>query len=518
MNRVCTILVQIVLFLTLLLSPSFAARIPNRRTGGEGLHSSLDINRRNKRYTGSVLPETKRISLLTPYGPIHVSLLTKNAPKTTAALIKAAELKSDRCSKCQFYRAEARPKGRGSKGPPYGLLQGSFGKSIPLPTKKEGRRRIVAGDVVVIPPTGEFYIALVDHDEWSNAHTVVGMVDDFVSTDLIAVQVVKTVVHPEYGTEMKIMKSPVSFTLSDDMAEMVMPMYKEGNEMMMMRGEEEEEEEDGSLAKASDDGLLEPGDDEEQEKDEDDVFGNEEEEADEEEADDDVFEPEDDEGLDEEQLPEEDEEQQYGLFQQDDDSIGDEDIITNNEDDDRDILNPDEEEDQEEEEEEDITTSFTRYEKPKRPSKKASHVKSTYRPSPISSSKKAPSRTRGSGTGRRKSPPRKHRFADEEEEDEDEEQEDMPQRTSWHSKTRTHTRKNRLYDEEEDAFQDDDGDISAFEDSLSKRRRNTNRRKAVEEEEDVFEDPVALRDTSRKRHKPRASKFERVDIRELPSW
>ncbi|WPT12830.1 hypothetical protein PSENEW3_00002671 [Picochlorum sp. SENEW3] len=515
MNRVCTILVQIVLFLTLLLSPSFAARIPNRRTGGEGLHSSLDTNRRSKRYTGGVLPETKRISLLTPYGPIHVSLLTKNAPKTTAALIKAAALRSDRCSKCQFYRAEARPKGRGSKGPPYGLLQGSFGKSIPLPTKKEGRRRIVAGDVVVIPPTGEFYIALLDHDEWSNAHTVVGMVDDFVSTDLIAVQVVKTVVHPEYGTEMKIMKSPVSFTLSDDMAEMVMPMYKEGNEMMMMgEEEEEEEEEDGSLAKASDDGLLEPGDDEEQEKDEDEVFGNEEEEAD-----DDVFEPEDDEGLDEEQ-PEEDEEQQYGLFQQDDDIVDDEDII-NNEDDVTAILNLDDEEDQEEaeedeeEEEEDITTSFTRYEKPKRPSKKASHVKSTYRPSPISS-KKAPSRTRGSGTGRRKSPPRKHRFADEEEEDE--EQEDMPQRTAWHSKTRTHTRKNRLDDEEEDAFQDDDRNIiSSFEDSLSKRRRNTNRR-AVEEEEDVFEDQVALRDTSRKRHKPRASKFERVDIRELPSW
>lgn len=506
MNRVCTILVQIVLFLTLLVSPSFAARIPNRRTGGEGLHSTLDTHRRSKRYNGGVLPETKRISLLTPYGPIHVSLLTKNAPKTTDALLKAAALRSTRCSKCQFYRAEARPKGRGSKGPPYGLLQGSFGKSIPLPTKKEGRRRIVAGDVVVIPPTGEFYIALVDHDEWSKAHTVVGMVDDFVSTDLIAVQVVKTVVHPEYGTEMKIMKSPVSFTLSDDMAEMVMPMYQEGNEMMAM----DEEEEDGSF-EASDDGLLEPRDDEEQEDDEDNVVDDEEEET--EEAGDDVFEPEDDEGLEEQR--EEDEEEQFGLFQQ---FEQEEDTIDEN--DETDILNPDEEEDQEEvededEEEEDITTSFTRYEKPKRPSKKANRVKSTYRPSPISS-KKAPSRTRHSGTGRGKSPPRKHRFAEEEEVEEDE---DTPQHTSWHTKTRTHAHhKSRLDDEEEeDAFEDDVRDINAFEDSFSQRRRNNNR-KAVEEEEDVFEDPVALRDASRKRHKPRASKFERVDIRELPSW
>ena len=86
--------------------------------------------------------------------------------------------------------------------------------------------------------------------------------------------------------------------------------------------------------------------------------------------------------------------------------------------------------------------------------------------------------------------------------EEEEEEEDVPRHTSRHSKTKTHglhTNKN------------DDDDSNAFEDFFSKRRKKN--RKAVEEE-DVFED----RDTARKRNKGHASKFERVDIRELPSW
>lgn len=448
-----TIPVQIVLLCTLLLSTSFAARIPNRRTNREGLYGNIDTKSPSKKYTTnhrSESSETKRISLLTPYGPIHVSLLTKNAPRTTTALINAAALRSSRCSKCQFYRAEARPKRRDGAGPPYGLLQGSFGKSIPLPTKKEGTRRIVAGDVVVIPPTGEFYIALVDHGEWSKAHTVVGMVDDFVSTDLIGVQAVKTVVHPEFGTEMQIMKSPVSFTLSDDITELVMPAFKDGYDAMA-----EEENVDDSIEDDNDQEYS-PSQDQEEE-----------EESINEEQDDD--ESEDSQGLDEE--AEDEEEQQYGVFQQQDDEDGaeledglDDEILLEDEQDTLDDAEQEEEIDDdtllddlqgildkaEQEDENDAVASFTRYEKPKRPSKKSSRGKAVYRPSPVPSKK---------SFGSKRYPPRKHTFLDDEEEE-------TPRRTSHHSKIKTH-------------------------------------RKAGLKE-------VAFEDTPRE--------FERVDIRELPSW
>ena len=170
----------------------------------------------------AVPPEAKRIAMLTPYGPIRMSLLYNNAPETAKALYELASRQMQTCVDCQFYRAEARGEGG---GPPYSLLQGSLGKAMTTPTEQEGSRLVKAGDVVVIPPTSEFYIALGDHEDWSEAHTVVGMVDDFTVVDLIGVQAYEEVEHPDFKTLMRLMKEPVDFVLTTDMSASVMPRY-----------------------------------------------------------------------------------------------------------------------------------------------------------------------------------------------------------------------------------------------------------------------------------------------------
>jgi cyclophilin family peptidyl-prolyl cis-trans isomerase len=172
--------------------------------------------------TATVPPEAKRVAMLTPYGPIRMSLLYNNAPETAKALYELASRQMETCVDCQFYRAEARGEGG---GPPYSLLQGSLGKGMMTPTEQEGSRLVKAGDVVVIPPTSEFYIALGDHDDWSEAHTVVGMVDDFTVVDLIGVQAYEEVEHPDFKTLMRLMKEPVDFVLTTDMSATVMPRY-----------------------------------------------------------------------------------------------------------------------------------------------------------------------------------------------------------------------------------------------------------------------------------------------------
>ncbi len=173
------------------------------------------------------VPETSRLSLLTPYGPIRISLLSQNAPLTVNELIKESKRRLKAYNGCEFYRAEA----RATVGPPYGLIQGSFRKGMKLPKEKEGSRSIQAGDVVILPSSNDFYIALQDHPDWSSAHTVVGIVDDFVTPDLICIQPTLKSIHPTYSTEMQMLKERIDFVLTDDMSEMIMPKFIDVNLM-----------------------------------------------------------------------------------------------------------------------------------------------------------------------------------------------------------------------------------------------------------------------------------------------
>lgn len=194
-------------------------------TNDGSLHMKQRRGKGSRQSSRRYSPETPRISLLTPFGPIRISLLSKNAPLMTKALLEEAKKRKRTCKDCKFYRADD----RASTGPPYGLLQGSLGKEMQLPKSKEGSRSIQAGDVVILPPSNDFYIALQDHPDWSSAHTVVGTVDDFVSIDLIGVQPTFRRIHPQFSTEMQMLKDPVDFVLTDDMAEMIMPKFAMGS-------------------------------------------------------------------------------------------------------------------------------------------------------------------------------------------------------------------------------------------------------------------------------------------------
>lgn len=50
-----------------------------------------------------------------------------------------------------------------------------------------------------IPSTSDFFIALGEHPGWGDTMSVFAEVEDFVSTDLIAVQYYHNVTHPEHG-------------------------------------------------------------------------------------------------------------------------------------------------------------------------------------------------------------------------------------------------------------------------------------------------------------------------------
>ena len=56
-----------------------------------------------------------------------------------------------------------------------------------------------AGHVAMIPDTSDFFIALEGHPEWDTSHTVFAEIEDFVSTDLIAIQPYHEVKHEKYG-------------------------------------------------------------------------------------------------------------------------------------------------------------------------------------------------------------------------------------------------------------------------------------------------------------------------------
>lgn len=70
-----------------------------------------------------------------------------------------------------------------------------------------------AGHVAFIPGTPDFYIALIDHADWSTSHTVFAEVKDFVIVDLIAVQWTHEFLHPQYGVPMQMMNVPVEFQI-----------------------------------------------------------------------------------------------------------------------------------------------------------------------------------------------------------------------------------------------------------------------------------------------------------------
>lgn len=71
----------------------------------------------------------------------------------------------------------------------------------------------------MIPGTADFFIALSDHAEWGNGHTVFAQLADWLATDLIAAQDYDEIKHEQYGTIMRMMKKVVPFTVGPPYSE-----------------------------------------------------------------------------------------------------------------------------------------------------------------------------------------------------------------------------------------------------------------------------------------------------------
>ena len=147
--------------------------------------------------------------IATALGEVRVRLRRKEAPLAAAfidavlAEVEGAGEGEGASAGLRFYRAEPVPPGWGSKelpdswdggrwGPPYALLQGSLrpARSAVAPAAADAgaaARPVVRRGALAWAGGGggpDFFIALADHPEWGNGHTVFGEV---IEEDLIAV-------------------------------------------------------------------------------------------------------------------------------------------------------------------------------------------------------------------------------------------------------------------------------------------------------------------------------------------
>ena len=176
------------------------------RPSGQRLSSSGD------RGTSAAL-EQAHVALLTNLGRISIRLALAASPNATRWLLRrAAEAtrlsatpmstkpmtsahgaRDGRagCAGCRFYRAEPVPIGWGEDwffGPPYALLQGSFGGSgghpFALRPAAEGGLVLRRGALIMIDKGPDFLIGLAPHPEWATSYTHLG---DVVNEDMRAV-------------------------------------------------------------------------------------------------------------------------------------------------------------------------------------------------------------------------------------------------------------------------------------------------------------------------------------------
>ena len=140
------------------------------------------------------------------------------APGAVSSLLDAAR----RRVQGRFERAEARPEIPDAPEGPYALLQGSFDDELMNIPQEGTRTTIRSGDLVLIPDTRSFYIALENHDSWARAHSVIGSVTRLTVVDTIVIQSTHEFVHPEYRTKMRMMDDPVYFELTTDVTDTAM--------------------------------------------------------------------------------------------------------------------------------------------------------------------------------------------------------------------------------------------------------------------------------------------------------
>ena len=118
-----------------------------------------------------------------------------------------------------FYRSEAMPEpgaidNFGGPGPPYALVQGRLDGTHRSDLPKESAPKVRRGHACLIGGGPDFFIAVGDHPEWGNGHTVWGEVDldEMAAVDAITRREVRKETWGE--THVTVLVDPLRFTLT----------------------------------------------------------------------------------------------------------------------------------------------------------------------------------------------------------------------------------------------------------------------------------------------------------------
>lgn len=140
------------------------------------------------RRSRAVPSSASMVRLDTSFGSIRVQLAGQASPNATRWLqLRGA---TGHGSTGRFYRAEPVPTNWGDKwffGPPYAILQGSFGGAASTPfalSGREGGLVLRRGSVILIDKGPDFLIGLASHPEWATSYTWLG---DVVEEDMESV-------------------------------------------------------------------------------------------------------------------------------------------------------------------------------------------------------------------------------------------------------------------------------------------------------------------------------------------
>eukprot|EP00747_Dinoflagellata_sp_TGD_P031218 gnl/TRDRNA2_/TRDRNA2_135136_c0_seq2.p1 gnl/TRDRNA2_/TRDRNA2_135136_c0~~gnl/TRDRNA2_/TRDRNA2_135136_c0_seq2.p1 ORF type:complete len:298 (+),score=36.57 gnl/TRDRNA2_/TRDRNA2_135136_c0_seq2:87-980(+) len=148
---------------------------------------------------------------------IPIALDAANAPKTVQAL---QVLGNGVGTSGRVHRAEAVPTPP-STGPPYALVQATVDdpSGALRGLAHEGSLQIERGSVCLIGGTSDFFIALGPHPGWEQSMTVFGHVGDAdmkTSVDPILTRPIHQFTHPQFGTVMAMLDTPLPMQLKVD--------------------------------------------------------------------------------------------------------------------------------------------------------------------------------------------------------------------------------------------------------------------------------------------------------------
>ncbi|KAI8464224.1 MAG: hypothetical protein J3K34DRAFT_441291 [Monoraphidium minutum] len=154
------------------------AKTHARERHRSGVRSRQEQRKRNAAFIGyqEFTGPLHNIVLVTKHGSITIAPRSDISPITVAKVMSLAAHPKQQHGEVTRHEPVAPRWGTKGFGPPYALISGVF-HSADEESPLEGNPIVLKGDVAMVPGTMTFVIALAEHPEWGNSHTVWGKVD-----------------------------------------------------------------------------------------------------------------------------------------------------------------------------------------------------------------------------------------------------------------------------------------------------------------------------------------------------